>query len=280
MDHNGQDYEMVPTNEWQRNDHSLPRVQVQRPSARAERLKNYDDIALDADWFPILRDKLTPKYKDNFNKSGQDEGDHGSPRSPRTRITVQDEIDGRGTFNAKDLELELYSMHREELQNQLGISWYKIRDIIRRSDINGDGVIEYGEFLQTVRRYRLNTEQASTLKSLVRAFAYAEEFTCWPPRWFMISITLIETAFFAYHSVHLSTQHGIPITWDGPVPYCSMLIYNPNRRWEAWRFLTYMFVHIGITHFVFNMIMQILVGVFLEMQQDGWQGELTKMIRI
>jgi len=64
---------------------------------------------------------------------------------------------------------------------------------------------------------------------------------------------------------------------DGPVPYCSMLIYNPHRRWEAWRFFTYMFVHIGINHFVFNMIMQILVGVFLEMQQEGWQGSFRVM---
>ena len=61
--------------------------------------------------------------------------------------------------------------------------------------------------------------------------------------------------------------HNLTVTWDGPVPYCSVLIYNPNRRWEVWRDLTYMCVHIGIGHFVFNMIMQIIVGVFLEMQQ-------------
>jgi len=61
---------------------------------------------------------------------------------------------------------------------------------------------------------------------------------------------------------------------NGPVPYCSVLIYNPYRRQEAWRFLTYMFVHIGIFHFVFNMIMQLFVGVFLEMSQEGWKGSL------
>jgi rhomboid-related protein 1/2/3 len=61
--------------------------------------------------------------------------------------------------------------------------------------------------------------------------------------------------------------HNLTVTWEGPVPYCSVLIYNPRRRWEAWRYLTYMCVHIGIGHFVFNMIMQIIVGVFLEMQQ-------------
>jgi membrane associated rhomboid family serine protease len=65
----------------------------------------------------------------------------------------------------------------------------------------------------------------------------------------------------------ISEAHNLPVTWEGPVPYCSVLIYNPKRRWEIWRFVTYMCVHIGIGHFVFIMIMQIIVGVFLEMQQ-------------
>ena len=70
----------------------------------------------------------------------------------------------------------------------------------------------------------------------------------------------------------------MPITWNGPVPYCSVLIYNPYRRWEAWRYISYMFVHIGISHFVFNMVMQILVGVFLEMEQEGWMGSVRVAI--
>lgn len=90
----------------------------------------------------------------------------------------------------------------------------------------------------------------------------------------MISITLIELGFFLYHCLHLKFVHGMEITWEGPVPYCSVFIYNPYRRYEAWRFVTYMWVHIGIGHFVFNMIMQLLVGVFLEMEQEGWLGSL------
>jgi rhomboid-related protein 1/2/3 len=30
---------------------------------------------------------------------------------------------------------------------------------------------------------------------------------------------------------------------DGPV--ATELLYNPYRRYEAWRFITYMFVHVG-----------------------------------
>ena len=260
-------YEMVPSQEWNRNDHNHPQIEF-RPGQSSP----YDLTSLDADWYPILHNKLTKSKSRDEIDYGVKKG-YGSP----ARITVEDEIDARGTFSAKELERELLSMHRTELEDQLGISWNKVRDIIRRSDRDRDGIILYKDFLDTVKQYRLNTEQASTLKSIVCAFAYAEEFTCVPPRWFMIAITIIETCFFAFHAYHLPKVHNLPMTWDGPVPYCSALIYNPKRRWEAWRYVTYMFVHIGFSHYVFNMIMQILVGVALEMQQEGWQGSLRVM---
>ena len=34
-------------------------------------------------------------------------------------------------------------MHRSELEDQLGISWNKVSDIIRRSDYDNDGVVDY-----------------------------------------------------------------------------------------------------------------------------------------
>ena len=40
-------------------------------------------------------------------------------------------------------------------------------------------------------------------------------------------------------------------------PICSLLIYNPERRQEAWRFLTYQFVHVNMEHIVFNTLMQV-----------------------
>ena len=44
-------------------------------------------------------------------------------------------------------------------------------------------------------------------------------------------------------------------------------IYRPSKM-RFLRFLLHLrFVHIGIAHYVFNMIMQLLVGVFLEMEQ-------------
>ena len=38
---------------------------------------------------------------------------------------------------------------------------------------------------------------------------------------------------------------GIPTTANSGAPLYSPLMYNPRRRYEAWRFLTYMFIHQG-----------------------------------
>jgi hypothetical protein len=32
---------------------------------------------------------------------------------------------------------------------------------------------------------------------------------------------------------------------NGPVPFKSPLIYDPYKRYEAWRFLSYMLIHAG-----------------------------------
>jgi hypothetical protein len=82
-------------------------------------------------------------------------------------------------------------------------------------------------FLETVRNYRLTTEQASTLQSVAKAFAYAEEFTCWPPTVFMIAVTFLETAFFVYHVIHLPGTYKI-FCWCAPFGYLyfSYFFYN------------------------------------------------------
>ena len=61
-----------------------------------------------------------------------------------------------------------------------------MQSVIRRADTNRDGTVDYEQFLKTVSDYRLKTEQAGRLKQIGKALAYAEEFTCWPPKLFII----------------------------------------------------------------------------------------------
>ena len=95
---------MVPSQEWSRNDHSLPSQTEIRPNSSGQNLKPYTWSSLDADWYPILANKLTPRAEKN--EFSQDQTDLGtkSHHSP-TRITIEDQIDGRGVFLAKDLGL-------------------------------------------------------------------------------------------------------------------------------------------------------------------------------
>ena len=54
----------------------------------------------------------------------------------------------------------------------------------------------------------------------------------------------LQLGIFIYHVIKLSNK-GIHIDANGPAPVESRLIYNPYRRYEAWRYVTYMFVHAG-----------------------------------
>lgn len=53
-------------------------------------------------------------------------------------------------------------------------------------------------------------------------------------------------------------------------PFSQLFLYNPHRRYEAWRFLTYMFVHRGVAHIAPNLGMQLLLGLPLEVV-NGWR---------
>jgi len=204
--------------------------------------------------------------------------------------TGTDVIDARGIFPRKEVSQKLRSLRQSELEGQLGISSpYKVDQILKRAEQKTQemaddarereklkGKVDYKIFLEVIKEYRLNTEQETKVLAAIRVFAFVEEFTCSPPTFVMIGLTLLELVMFAYTSIAMSQSETEPqpISWTGPVPYCSHLIFNPRRRWEWWRFISYMFVHIGIGHFFFNMLMQIIVGVFLEMEQEGWLGSL------
>ena len=43
---------------------------------------------------------------------------------------------------------------------------------------------------------------------------------------------------------------------------------------QVWRFLTYQFVHVNMEHIVFNTLMQLVVGLPLEMSQPGYRGTI------
>ena len=58
---------------------------------------------------------------------------------------------------------------------------------------------------------------------------------------------------------------------NGPPYVEGKLIFRPCEKWEVWRFLSYMFVHAGYFHIVFNLLIQLLLGIPLEMVHRWWR---------
>lgn len=58
-------------------------------------------------------------------------------------------------------------------------------------------------------------------------------------------------------------------------PAATLFIYNPYRRYEVWRFVTYMFVHVGVMHIMMNLIIQIFLGIALELVHHWWRVALV-----
>ncbi|KAI4832366.1 hypothetical protein KUCAC02_015335, partial [Chaenocephalus aceratus] len=82
------------------------------------------------------------------------------------------------------------------------------------------------------------------------------------PTWLILAITIAEVAVFMYYGFQLDRlvlQVSSPSFLKSPLPY------HPQLRAQAWRYLTYIFMHTGIEHLSLNMAMQLLVGVPLEM---------------
>lgn len=67
---------------------------------------------------------------------------------------------------------------------------------------------------------------------------YEEEYSCNPPAIAMVLISIMEIVLFLFD---VFAHRSLSI--DGPA--ATLFIYNPYKRYEAWRYITYMFVHVG-----------------------------------
>ncbi|XP_072316223.1 rhomboid-related protein 2 [Eucyclogobius newberryi] len=97
---------------------------------------------------------------------------------------------------------------------------------------------------------------------------YLQRANCCPPPIFIILISIAELAVFIYYAVWKPQKQWVTLDegiWNSP------LTYKPERREEAWRFISYMFVHAGVEHIVGNLLMQLLLGIPLELVHKGFE---------
>ncbi|KAL3271050.1 hypothetical protein HHI36_021550 [Cryptolaemus montrouzieri] len=108
--------------------------------------------------------------------------------------------------------------------------------------------------------------QVSQIEEDEADLAYEQQYSCWPPPIglpLMAVITIIPFILDEYYEPNSTlTANGVIAKW---------LIYDPTRRYEVWRFFTYMFVHIGYYHLVVNLIVLLVLGIPLEMVHKSWR---------
>jgi len=167
------------------------------------------------------------------------------------------------------------------LEASQGISREKIRWLIETADTDHNKYIDKDEFLILVRKHSRELEkiQRNNFLKYLRVAAYADEYRWWPPPFFILLLTTFQISIFVYHYTYF-TSLGVPVTWSGPPPICSILVYNPGKRYQAWRFFTYSFVHSGIEHIFVNIVLQLLVGPVLEMTNSWWRVGLVYVVGV
>jgi len=195
----------------------------------------------------------------------------------------QDLQSADGTVDIADLEKDVANEYDEWKYGMPKRNFeYLLRQFKTKYDTNKDGKISYEEWHTWVTDLR-KKKQGGTIRNVI---AYSEQWTCSPPTVFIGTITLLQILFFlltkyapeGIGSAEYSFKEGNPGNHTGQdydkVIRCSCLIYNPYRRVDVWRFFTYMFLHGGWMHLGWNVVIQLLVGVPLEMAQPGWKGTL------
>lgn len=220
-------------------------------------------------------------------KNNDSDGSNG------TRVQRQTTIQQETTF-AEEME-RLFSEHGNEgvqlgeLESELQetqildvIPKKKLTKLLRRADTDQNCFITYAEFMTM---YHKSEELSKAEKKAMRKFVSAaivnivpkfmredflRNYTCKPPPVFMIIITAIEIAVFVYYAVQLQ-EAGHPVTAFTGIPVKSPLMYSPRRRREAWRFLSYMFLHQGYVHLLSNVLFQLLLGLPLEIVHKWWR---------
>ncbi|XP_062827080.1 rhomboid-related protein 3 isoform X3 [Anolis carolinensis] len=161
---------------------------------------------------------------------------------------------------------------------------HKLEVLLALADNNSEGKICYQDFVNLMSNKRSNSFRQAILQGnrrlcskalleetglslsqrLIRHVAYEtlpreidrkwyyDSYTCCPPPWFMIAITIVEVAFFLYNGVVLD-RFVLQVTH--PLYLKNSLLYHPQLRAQAWR----------IEHLGLNVVLQLVVGVPLEM---------------
>ena len=109
-----------------------------------------------------------------------------------------------------------------------------------RADHNKDGFVDEEEFFTLISNEdeALTKKQQSLLHQYLKVAAYAEEYHWCPPPYFILLTTAVQIGIYVYHIAHFKKFHrDLEISWSGPDPVCSKLIYDPGYDFFFFNFI-------------------------------------------
>uniref|UniRef100_A0A914W4H3 Phospholipid-transporting ATPase n=1 Tax=Plectus sambesii TaxID=2011161 RepID=A0A914W4H3_9BILA len=166
-----------------------------------------------------------------------------------------------------------------------GLSGREQEALLTNVDHNGDHLVDFAEFctlMSKAKRHHMQHIMFRAAQFILpksqreQPFSELQQYNCMPPPLFLIFITLAQIGVYIYYVVDY--DYGISIS--GPVPTRSPLIYDPTKRYQVWRYLSYMFIHIGIYHILFNSLTQIIIGIPLELVHKPWRIAIVYLLGV
>lgn len=181
-----------------------------------------------------------------------------------------------GSLNVKELKRLVKECIHKDLPRGAA------KEIMKLNDTDYDGLLSFTEFYQMcIKNDWLIKDYAVRYCKLIvpQGATYEDNMKFCPPPLTMVIFSIIEIIFFIVdiisldeHKKEMSTE-DVGRTTNGPA--ATLFLYTPYRRYEAWRFVTYMFVHIGVMHLIMNLIVQLMLGVALELVHHWWRIALV-----
>ncbi|KAB7493922.1 Rhomboid-related protein 1 [Armadillidium nasatum] len=198
-------------------------------------------------------------------------------------IFQQIDQDNDGLILRSDLKKYLLKYPLSDVQ----LPEYIVDAILEHVDFNNDGFIDLQEFYKLVNIQTDYVTRRAIRRALVKGALsvaprsqvshsdriYIEQYLCCPPPLIIPLLCIAEIGVFVYEALKTKSNLG-PYS---PVDLKSPLVFDPHKRAEAWRFLTYMLVHAGYAHLISNVFVSLLLGIPLEMVHRWWRIFLLYM---
>lgn len=201
----------------------------------------------------------------------------------------------------------------QKLQESSTLPRMRINALLRRADLDGNNRITYEEFVVEMTRADETTRRQMGVgkrlfnRAVLSAVpgrrprvvvtpdspdaylswtddgqleSFVDAYDCRPPPLFIPLVTLAEIGVFLYYALEPYYKEKYPVTASSGCPIISPLIYNPYKRWEAWRFVSYMLLHNGYMHLIFNCFFQLVLGTLLETVHKFWRVGLVYLLGV